>query len=126
MGLFTNPVVLNDGVDATRNFSYRAQRTDKNAVVADYIEDSSQPLAAASLLTVKHDSRKTPRHLLQRSINRRPAASAATDPLLPITVNFTVTASPLFTAAEIQTEVNIAVDAVQEANFVSNLLSGML
>lgn len=125
MGLFTNPVVLNDGVDATRNFSFRAQRSDTKSVVGDYVEDSSASIAAESLLVVKHDSRNTPRHLLQRSTNRKPAAYTDVT-LLPITVNFTLTADKGFTAAELQTEVNILIDALQEANFVSNLLSGML
>lgn len=126
MGLFTNPVVLTDGVDVTRNFSFRAQRADQKSTVGDYIEDSSQPIAAESLLVVKHDSKGTPRHLLQRSINRRPAAWAATEPLARITANFTLTADKAFTAAELQTEVNILIDAMQEANFVNNFLSGLI
>lgn len=126
MGLFTNPVVLTDGVDVTRNFSFRAQRSDTKSIVGDYIEDSSQPIAAESLLVVKHDTRSTPRHLLQRSINRRPAAWAATEPLAPITLNLTITANKAFTAAELQTELNILIDAAQEANFVNNMLSSMI
>lgn len=126
MGLFTNPVVLTDGVDVTRNFYFRAQRADTKSVVGDYVEDSSQPIAAESVLVVKHDARNTPRHLLQRSINRRPAAWAATEPLSRITLNLTVTADKAFTAAEIQTELNILIDAAQEANFLNNLLSGMI
>lgn len=125
MGLFSNPVTLTDGVDTTRVFSFRAQRNESNVIAADYIEDGPS-IAENSLLVVKHDVRKTPRHLLQRSTNRRPAASAATDPLLPITLNFTVTASPLFTAAEIQTELNILIDAAQETSFVQNMLSSKL
>lgn len=126
MGLFTNPVVLTDGVDVTRNFSFRAQRADTKSVIGDWIEDSSQPIAAESLIVVKHDARNVPRHLLQRTINRRPAAWAATEPLAKITLNLTVTADKAFTAAEIQTELNILIDAAQEANFVSNFLSGMI
>jgi len=40
MGLFTNPVVLNDGVGA-RTFSFRAQQSDKKSIVGDYIEDAA-------------------------------------------------------------------------------------
>lgn len=125
MGLFTNPVVLTDGVDTTRNFSFRAQRADNKSVVGDYIEDSSQPIAANSLLVVKHDTRSVPRHLLQRQIDRIPAA--ATDGTRrKITVNLTITADPLFTDAEIQTEVNILIDAAQEAGFVLGMLSSKI
>lgn len=126
MGLFTNPVVLTDGVDATRNFYFRAQRADAKSVVGDYIEDSSQPIAAESVLVVKHDVRKVPRHLLQRTINRRPAAVAATEPLSKITMNFTVTADKAFTPAELQTELNILIDAISKEYFLTNMLSGMI
>jgi len=125
MGLFTNPVTLTDGVDVTRIFSFRAQRADSKSVVGDYIEEGPA-IAEESLLVVKHDSRNTPRHLLQRSTKRRPAANAADTPLLPITINVTITADAAFTPAEIQTELNITIDACQEANFVSGMLSGKL
>lgn len=126
MGLFSNPVTLTDGVDTTRIFAFRAQRADsKGLIVGDYIEEGPS-IAEESLLTAKHDTRKVPRHLLQRTTNRRPAANAATEPLLPITVNFTITADKAFTAAEIQTEVNILVDAVQETGFVAGMLSSKI
>lgn len=125
MGLFTNPVVLTDGVDATRNFSFRAQRADAKSVVGDYIEDSSQPIAAESLLVVKHDTRSVPRHLLQRTIKKVPAA--ATDGVRrQVTANLTFIADPLFTDAEVQTEVNILIDAAQESGFVLNMMSGKI
>lgn len=125
MSLFTNPVTLTDGVDVTRIFSFRAQRMDQKSIVGDYIEEGPS-IAENSLLTVKHDTRNTPRHLLQRSTNRRPAANAAETPLLPITLNLTITCSADFTAAEVQTELNILIDAAQEGNFVSGLLTGKL
>lgn len=125
MGLLANPVTLSDGVDVTRIFSFRAQRSDPKSVVGDYIEEGPS-IAECSLLTVKHDMRSTPRHLFQRSTKRRPAANAAETPLLPITINVTITADAAFTAAEIQTELNIAIDACQEANFVAGLLSGKI
>lgn len=125
MGLFSNPVVLTDGVDVTRNFSFRAQRADTRSIVGDYIEDSSQPIAAESLLVVKHDTRSVPRHLLQRTIKKVPAAN--TDGVRKqVTVNLTITADPAFTDAEIQTEVNILIDAAQEAGFVLGMLSSKI
>lgn len=120
MGLFTNPVVLD-----TRSFSFRSQQQDKKSVVGDYIEDAAS-IAAESLLTVKHDSTgTTPRHLLQRSIWRVPAA--ATDGILRrITVNLTITADKLFTAVEVQDELDIIVDACGETGFVSGMLTSKL
>lgn len=125
MGLFTNPVTLTDGVDTTRIFSFRAQRADTKSVVGDYIEDGPS-IAEESLLVVKHDTRSVPRHLLQRSTKRHPAANTGDAILLPITINFTMTADRAFTAAELQTELNILIDAAQEANFVSGMLSGKI
>lgn len=125
MGLFSNPVTLTDGVDVTRIFSFLAQLFDSKSTVGEYIEDGPS-IAEDSKLIVKHDVRKTPRHLLQRSTNRRPAASAATDPLLQITWNLTCVASPLFTPAELQTELNILIDAAQEANFVTKFVQGQI
>lgn len=125
MGLFTNPVTLTDGVDTTRIFSFRAQRSDPKSIVGDYIEEGPA-IAEESLLVVKHDARNTPRHLLQRSTKRHPAANTVDTSLLPVTINMTITADKAFTAAEIQTELNILIDACQEANFVANMLSGKL
>lgn len=125
MGLFANPVTLTDGVDTTRIFSFRAQVADTKSIIGEYIEDGPS-IAENSLLVVKHDSRSTtPRHLLQRKTNRKPAAATA-DTLLPITVNVTFTGSNLFSAAEWQTELNIVIDAMQESNFLSGMLSGKI
>lgn len=120
MGLFTNPVVLD-----TRSFSFRAQQVDKNSVVGDYIEDAAA-IAAASLLTVKHRTQGAVKsHLLQRTINRVPAADAAAI-LRKITINVTLMADPLFTAAEVQDEVDIVVAALGQTGFVQNMLTSKI
>lgn len=120
MGLFTNPVVLD-----LRSFSFRSQQSDKKSVVGDYIEDAAS-IASESLITVKHDNTgTTPRHLLQRSIKKVPAA--ATDGVLRrITINGTITCDKLFTAAEVQDEVDVFIDAWGEANIVSGLLTSKI
>lgn len=126
MGLFTNPVTLTDGVDVTRIFSFRAQKMDTKSIVGEWIEEGPS-IAENSLLTVKHDTRSTtPRHLLQRATNRHPAARTADTILDPITMNFTVVANKDFSVAELQTELNILIDALQETSFLSNLLSGKI
>lgn len=121
MGLFTNPVVL----DTAHTFSYRGQVFDKKSVIGEYIE-SAATIAAESLIKVKHDPNgAAPRHLLQRSIKRVPAAGSAGD-LRRITVNFTVVADPLFTDSEVSEETAILIDALGEANFVKNFLINQL
>lgn len=126
MGLLTDPVVLSDGT-ANRTFSFKNQTTEKkkNMIGGQYIEDAAA-LAAKSFLNVKHDnSGPTPRHLFQRTVEKVPAASSTGEREL-ITVNITVQASTLFTAAEILPEVTIAKNAILVTDFVANLLAGKL
>lgn len=120
MALLTTPLVLNDGTD-DHTFSYRSQQPDPKSVVGDYIEDAA-PLAAESLIVVKHDkSGSVHRHLLQRKIKRLP--SAAVDGVLKrITINLTVVADPAFTAAEVEEEFAMC----QELYAESGLLAGLL
>lgn len=120
MGLFTNPVVLNDGV-GSRTFSFRSQRPDEKSVVGDYVEDAAA-LAAESLLVIKHDNKPTaPRHLLQRTINIVPAANADSE-FKRVTLNFTLTCDKEFTAAEVLPEFVTMVDALGEADFLTNFM----
>jgi hypothetical protein len=118
MGLLSNPVTLNDGT-ADRIFSFRSQRPDNRSVVGDYIEDAAAS-AANSLITVKHDLRATtaPRALLQRIINKVPAAGTE---YLKITQNYTIVASSLFTVAELTDEFTLFLDMLSEANVLSGL-----
>lgn len=124
MGLFSNPVTL----DTDHIFSYRAQLPTSKAgqFAADYIEEAADP-SAVSKIVVKHDtSGKTPRHLLQRVINKHPAADTDTDELLPMTINFTVTCAALFSEAEVQAEINILLDAIAQTDFTKKLRSSIL
>lgn len=128
MGLFTNPVILSDdgGTTTDRSFAYRRQLADPKIIGADYVESAADP-AAKSLLTVKHDVRtSSPRHLLQRTVRKHPAADTDSDDLLPITVNITVTCSELFSEAEIQEELNITLDAAQQPNFVKGIQNALI
>lgn len=125
MGLFSNPVVFNDGTD-DRTFDFRSQRPDAKSIVGDYIESGSLP-AAASLITIKHDLRaKTAlRDLLQRTHNVVPAAS--TDGLhKPITINLTIVAHELFSASEIEKELNITIAAANAAGFVAGMRNRLI
>lgn len=121
MGLFTNPVTL----DTNHIFSYRGQVYDKKSSIGEYIETAAT-IASESLIKVKHDPNgAAPRHLLQRSVKRVPAAGVAGE-LKRITVNFTVVADPLFTDTEVSEETAILIDALGEANVIKGMLTNQL
>jgi uncharacterized protein YfdQ (DUF2303 family) len=125
MGLFSNPVTLTDGTD-DRIFAYRGPLPDLKIRGGDYIE-SAAAIAAKSLITIKNDIRTSViRNLVQRTIRLHPAADTETDDLYPVTLNFTVVASELFTEAELQPELNVLLDALAEANVLKNLRSGVV
>jgi hypothetical protein len=125
MGLFSNPVTLTDGTD-DRIFAYRGPLPDLKIRGGDYIE-SAAAIAAKSLITVKNDIRTSViRNLVQRTIRLHPAADTETDDLYPVTLNFTIVASELFTEAELQPELNVLLDALAEANVLKNLRSGVV
>jgi hypothetical protein len=119
MGLFSNPMTINDGT-GDRIFSFRSQRPDNRSVIGDYIEDAAAS-AANSLITVKHDLRATTayRALIQRVYKLAPAAGDGT--LYQITQNYTLVASPLFTTAEITPEFTLFLDALSETGVLAGL-----
>lgn len=123
MGLFTNPVVLNDGV-ADKSFSFRAQLPDKKAVVGEWIEVAA-PLADESKIIVKHDasSPTVRRRLLQRTINVLLADGVTRK---PVTCNLTVTYHPSHNEADVAKSVKITADAIAEVTFIANFLRGLI
>lgn len=124
MGLFTDPMTINDGV-GDRIFSFRAQQPDTKSVVGDYIEDAAA-IAAQSLIVVKHDTKPTaPRHLVQRTIHIVPAANGDSE-LKRVTLNFTLTCDKEFTVAEVTPEFELFLDALGETSFLSGLMSSKI
>lgn len=123
MGLFTNPVVLNDGV-ADKTFSFRAQLPDKKAVVGEWIETAA-PLADESKIIVKHDatSPTVRRRLLQRTTNVLLADGITRK---SVTCNLTVTYHPSHAEADVAKTVKIIADSVAEPTFVANFLRGLI
>lgn len=122
MSLFATPMTCNDGT-ADHVFSFRSQRPDPKSIVGDYIEDAAEP-SAESLITAKQDIRsKTPRSLIQRRVNRHPAANTADALLLPITMNFTMVADKAFSVAELEEEFNILIAALSKSGVISGLRS---
>lgn len=132
MALFTNPVTLSDdgGTTTDREFSFLNQDVSSpNSVTGIWIEDAAD-ITAASKLVVKHDQRTLKsgfrRDLLQRTVMLHPAADTETDDLQPVTINITVTGDSRFTAAEIQPELNLAVDATEETGFLTGFRQGKI
>lgn len=123
MGLFTDPVALNDGV-SSKTFSFRAQLPDKKAVVGEWIEADAS-LVDESKLIVKHDasSPTVRRRLLQRTINVLLADGVTRK---PVTCNLTVTYHPSHSEAEVAKTVKIIANSVAETTFVANFLRGLI
>lgn len=115
MGLFTNPVILSDGV-GNRTYTPLYQLPDSKSVIGVYTE-AAAALAAESKFVIKHDiSATVPRHLFQKSIYLTPAADPDSE-LRRVTMNYTLVCSKYFTAAEVLPEFVCFVDALGEANF---------
>jgi len=132
MALFTNPVVLSDdgGSTTDRSFSFLYQDpSDPKSISGIWLEDAADP-TAESQLVVKHDQRTLGngfrRDLLSRRVKLHPAADTETDDLQPVTINLTVTADTRFSTAELQSELNILIDALEESGFVAGFRGGKI
>lgn len=124
MGLFTDPLVINDGT-ADRTFNYRAQLSINDTTASEYVEPAASA-AARSLLTVKHTVSKTmrPRHLLQRSEFK--SIGDADGTLDSIVVNLTIACNAGHTDAMVEEQLNLILAAAQETGFVANMRRRMI
>lgn len=120
MGLFTDPMVLNDGT-VTRTFNFRAQIAEPGSTVGEYIE-SAALAAADSVLVVKHTTTASgrKRHLLQRVENV--SKNDADGTLAPLVLNVTVSRDAGHTDAQVIEQLNILLDACGEAGFVAGMV----
>lgn len=132
MALFDNPVTFSDdgGTTNDRTFSFLSQDvSNPNSITGIWLEDAADP-TAESRLVVKHDQRTLKngfrRDLLQRTVQKHPAADTETDDLQPLTINITITGDKRFSAAEVQEELNISVDAVNAPGFVAGFRAGKI
>lgn len=127
MPIFTDPVVLNDGAASPggdHSFTFRAQLNDKKAIVGEWIEPASAT-SSESKIVVKHDATSAivRRRLLQRTISVLLPDGVT---MKPVTINLTVTHHPLHNLADVEKQVNIVKSAVNAANFVRNLMQGLI
>lgn len=120
MGLFTDPMVLNDGAVA-RTFNFRTPIMETGSTGGEYIEPAATA-ASASKIVVKHTTSNAgkKRHLLQRAQVLTINDTAAT--LEPIIVNVTATHSIGHTDAQVQKEITLAIDAMTETGFVAGFV----
>lgn len=118
-GLFSS-TTFNNGV--AHAFVERGQMPDPKSIVREYIEPAA-PAASMSKLTVKHDLNVTK---VKRSLLQRRVLVAGSDGVLaPITVNFTVTASPKHAAADIILEILMVKAAISDTTFNANFVNGL-
>lgn len=123
MGLFTNPVVLDDGIVATRSHVFRGQLMDSKSVIGQWIEPAAS-FDADSTITVKH----AVSGLVHRSLISGKENVIMPDAITmkPVTTNFTVIYSTGTAEAQLQKRVNLIIDALQQADFVKNLMNGLI
>lgn len=126
MGLFTDPLVLTDEAAASRTFNFRAQLSEPNAIVGEYVEPAAE-IAAGSKLVVKHttSAKGIKRHLLQRAETFDLTADP-TDGSEAVVINLTVSHHPLATDAQVQNQLTLMIDAASEVNFLENLMRELI
>lgn len=123
MPLFSDPVILNDGV-ADRTFTFRAQiDSPKKTASGEWVEPSA-PLAQDSKLVIKHDSSNS---VMRRRLLQCISKAAVVDGAFkPITINITITHHCEHTKADIAKQFALIKDATNEATFLDNFLMGLL
>lgn len=124
MGLFTNPVTLNNGT--ARSFEFVGQTLDataSKAMVGNYLESAAAAEVASKIISKHEISTKTyQRSLLQRSVNAPTSASV----LRPITVNLSLTYDKFHTSAVIALELRTMAAVLAAANFDANFIKKLI
>jgi hypothetical protein len=126
MGLFTDPLVLVDEDTNNRTFNFRAQLTEQNAIVGEYIEPAAS-IAAGSKLVVKHTTSASglKRHLLQR-VETFDLTADPTDGSEAVVVNLTISHHKLATDTQVQNQLTLIKDALSETNFLENFMRELI
>lgn len=126
MGLFTDPLVLVDEASANRTFNFRAQLSEQNAIVGEYIETAAE-IAATSKLVVKHTTSAAglKRHLLQRAETYDLTADP-TDGSEAVVVNTTISHHPLATDTQVQNQLTLMIDALSEVGFLESFMRELI
>lgn len=124
MALFTDPVVLNDGVDAARSFTKGGPIESPGANISSFWYESAAAVATESRIYVKHMVAKSgqKRHLVQIAQNYNTNADANGNSVsAPIIVSFTIAHHPDAKDSDIELQYTLAKDALAE-----DILAGLL
>lgn len=123
MGIFADPLVVNDGT-ADRTFNFRSQLPDKKAVVGEWVEPAS-PLSDDSRILIKHD---TSSPTIRRRLAQTTCSCLLADGVTrkPIVVNLTVSYHPSHSEVEITKRVKLLIAAVSKVSFIGNFLRGLI
>jgi hypothetical protein len=129
MALFTDPVVLDDGVDAARSFEFGGQIKDTVAQKAsEWIETAADSQSESKML-VKHMEAKSgqKRHLVQTAMLYDTDTDADGNvKLAPIVVNTTVSHDPRALEADILLQYTLHLDALAESGVLAGLVRGRI
>lgn len=126
MGLFTDPLVLIDEGSNNRTFNFRAQLSEPNSVVGEYVEPAAE-IVADSKLIVKHtqSAKGIKRHLLQR-VEVFDVSADPTDGSEAVVVNLTISHDHRATDTQVQNQLTLMLDALNEASFLENFMRELI
>lgn len=125
MALFSDPVVLNDGVDAARSFEFGGQIKDTIAQKASEWIETGADSQAESRIHVKHMEAKSgqKRHLVQTAMLYDTDTDADGNvKLAPIVINTTVSHDPRALEADILLQFTLHLDALAESGVLAGLV----
>jgi hypothetical protein len=125
MALFTDPVVLDDGVDAARSFEFGGQVKDSIASKASEWIETAADAQSESKIMVKHMEANSgqKRHLVQTAMLYDTDTDADGNvKLAPIIVNTTVSHDPRALEADILLQFTLHLDALSETGVLAGLV----
>lgn len=119
MGIFTNPVIINDGT--ARSFEFIGQTSDLTSMSGLWKETAAS-LSEKSEIMLRHDtkSKTTKRSQLKTSMLK----ATSKGELKPIVVNFTVAYDPYHAQADVEMIIKRAVAAASVAGFSAGFVLG--
>lgn len=122
MGLFTNPVVLNNGT--ARSFEFVGQTLDTKAMIGVYLESAAAAEIESKLMS-KHELSST--KLYQRSLlQRRVLALNSASVYKPITINLSATYDKLHASATVALELRMMAAIMGATNFDANFIKKLI
>jgi hypothetical protein len=125
MALFTDPVVLDDGVDAARSFEFGGQVKDAVASKASEWIETAADAQSESKIMIKHMEANSgqKRHLVQTAeLYDTDTDADGNTKLAPIILNTTVSHDPRALEADIQLQYTLHLDALSQTGVLAGLI----